>query len=66
MPTVEVRFEQLGIVADCYVGNRALPTLVNTARNIAETALGGCGIRLTKRTKLTILRDVSGIINPSR
>ncbi|GLT71132.1 hypothetical protein SLA2020_431730 [Shorea laevis] len=66
LPTVEVRFEQLRIVADCYVGTRALPSLVNAARNIAETGLGCCGIRLSKRTKLTILRDVSGIINPSR
>ncbi|KAL5576927.1 hypothetical protein UlMin_018626 [Ulmus minor] len=66
LPTVEVRFSHLRIEGNCYVGTRALPTLVNAARNIAESAVGLCGIRLAERTKLTILRDVSGIIKPSR
>lgn len=66
LPTVEVRFEQLRVEADCHVGIRALPTLLNTSRNIFESALGLCGIRMTMRTKYTILKDVSGIIKPSR
>lgn len=66
LPTVEVRFEHLTVEADCYVGSRALPTLPNAALNMAESALGLIGIRLAKRTKLTILKDVSGIIKPSR
>ncbi|KAG5537776.1 hypothetical protein RHGRI_025028 [Rhododendron griersonianum] len=66
LPTVEVRFEHLTIEADCYIGNRALPSLANTVRNIAESALGLIGIRLAEATKLTILRDASGIIKPSR
>ncbi|KAK9282203.1 hypothetical protein L1049_005115 [Liquidambar formosana] len=66
LPTVEVRFEHLTVEADCYIGNRALPTLPNAARNIAESALGLLGIRLAKRTKLTILKDASGIVKPSR
>ncbi|XP_058115189.1 ABC transporter G family member 42-like isoform X2 [Magnolia sinica] len=66
LPTVEVRFEHLTIEAKCYIGNRALPTLINTARNLAESALATVGIRLAKRTTLTILKDASGIIKPSR
>lgn len=66
LPTVEVRFEHLTIEADCYIGNRALPSLANTVRNIAESALGLIGIQLAETTKLTILRDASGIIKPSR
>lgn len=66
LPTVEVRFKHLTVEADCFVGDRALPTLLNTARNIGETALGFLGIRLAQKTKLTILKDVSGIIKPSR
>ncbi|VVA18637.1 PREDICTED: pleiotropic drug resistance [Prunus dulcis] len=66
LPTVEVRFEHLTVEADCHVGTRALPTLPNVARNIAESALGLIGIRLAKRTKLTILKEASGIIKPSR
>ncbi|KAF3943211.1 hypothetical protein CMV_030208 [Castanea mollissima] len=42
------------------------PLFQNVARNIVESALGLLGIGLTKRTKLTILKDASGIIKPSR
>ncbi|XP_021765340.1 ABC transporter G family member 35-like [Chenopodium quinoa] len=66
LPTVEVRFEHLTVEADCYVGTRALPTLPNAARNFAEGILGLIGIRLAERKKLTILKDISGIVKPSR
>nr|CAB3468176.1 unnamed protein product [Digitaria exilis] len=66
LPTVEVRFEQLTVEAKCHVGSRALPTLFNTARNIAEGALGLCGLRLGRQATLTILNDVSGVVRPSR
>ncbi|KAF6148984.1 hypothetical protein GIB67_002984 [Kingdonia uniflora] len=66
LPTVEVRFQHLTIEAECFIGNRALPTLLNTARNVAESVIGLIGIRFAKSTKLTILKDASGIIKPSR
>ncbi|KAL3720970.1 hypothetical protein ACJRO7_005737 [Eucalyptus globulus] len=66
LPKVEVRFEHLNVEADCYIGSRALPTLANVALNMAESVLGLAGIRRAKRTKLTILKDVSGIVKPSR
>ncbi|KAF3333372.1 ABC transporter G family member 42 [Carex littledalei] len=66
LPKVEVRFEHLTVQAKCHVGNRALPTLTNTMLNIAESALELFGVPLTKMTTLTILKDVSGIIKPSR
>ncbi|GMQ08540.1 hypothetical protein CsSME_00052220 [Camellia sinensis var. sinensis] len=66
LPTVEVRFEHLNIEADCYIGNRALPTLANATRNMVESALSCVGIQLAKATKLTILKDASGMIKPSR
>ncbi|KAK9065385.1 hypothetical protein SSX86_016768 [Deinandra increscens subsp. villosa] len=67
LPTIEVRFENLTVKANCYVGNRAIPTLTNTARNIADMAFGFLGIGgVSKRRKLTILSDVSGMIKPSR
>ncbi|KAL2454822.1 ABC transporter G family member 29 [Abeliophyllum distichum] len=65
-PTVEVRFENLRIEADCHVGTRALPTLLNTSRDIVESMLGFLGIILAKKTRHTILRDISGITKPSR
>ncbi|KAK8639134.1 hypothetical protein V6N13_137527 [Hibiscus sabdariffa] len=66
LPTVEVRFEHLTIDANCYIGSRALPSLSNVTRNIAESVLGMLGIQLAKTTNLTILKDVSGIVKPSR
>ncbi|XP_071731908.1 ABC transporter G family member 35-like [Rutidosis leptorrhynchoides] len=66
LPTVEVRYQNLTIEADCYVGDRALPTLPNAARNYIESLLASIGISMSKKAKLTILKDVSGIIKPSR
>jgi len=36
LPTIEVRYENVCVEAECYVGDRALPTLVNAARNALE------------------------------
>lgn len=36
LPTVEVRYENLTVKANCHVGNRGLPTLWNVFRNIIE------------------------------
>ncbi|KAI3761586.1 hypothetical protein L1987_52006 [Smallanthus sonchifolius] len=66
LPTVEVRFQNLKVEADCYIGDRALPTLPNAARNLLESLQSSIGINLSKKTKLTILKDISGIIKPSR
>jgi len=66
LPTVEVRFEHVTVQAKCYIGTRALPTLVNSTMNIIDSAMGSLGIGLNKMTNLTILKDVSGIIKPSR
>lgn len=63
---MEVRFEHLTVEADCQIGSRALPTLPNVARNLAESAVGMLGINMAKRTKLTILKDASGVLKPSR
>ncbi|XP_019711082.2 ABC transporter G family member 42 [Elaeis guineensis] len=66
LATVEVRFEDITVEAECHVGNRALPTLSNAARNVVESAMGLLGISLAKRAHLTILKDANGIIKPSR
>jgi len=66
LPTVEVRYEHLTIKADCYTGNRSLPTLLNVVRNMGESALGMIGIQFAKKAQLTILKDISGVIKPGR
>ncbi|KAG0577997.1 hypothetical protein KC19_5G197200 [Ceratodon purpureus] len=66
LPTIEVRYENLSVDADCYVGSRALPTLWNSARNFAEQCLQTIRISTTKKTVLNILNNVNGIIKPQR
>uniref|UniRef100_A0A7N0TPC8 ABC transporter domain-containing protein n=1 Tax=Kalanchoe fedtschenkoi TaxID=63787 RepID=A0A7N0TPC8_KALFE len=65
-PTVEVRFKNLRVEADCYVGTRALPTLLNSFRNIVESALAAVRLKSAETTRYTILKDISGIVRPSR
>ncbi|KAH7532597.1 hypothetical protein FEM48_Zijuj04G0038300 [Ziziphus jujuba var. spinosa] len=66
LPTVEVRYQNLFVEAECeIVEGKPLPTLWNTLKNII------CGMTQITRCKsqvkkLEILKDVSGIIKPSR
>ncbi|GFZ20341.1 pleiotropic drug resistance 6 [Actinidia rufa] len=66
IPKIEVRFQNLSIEGDAYVGTRALPTLLNTTLNTLEGALGLIGVAPSKKRIVKILKDVSGIIRPSR
>ena len=67
IPTAEVRFRDLSVEAECHVGTRALPTLANAALDTAESLLGRLGVNLGgKRRPLRILKDVSGVVRPSR
>eukprot|EP01018_Ginkgo_biloba_P025406 Gb_34606 [translate_table: standard] len=69
LPTVEVRFQHLSVAAECFVGGRSLPTLWNTARNFTEACwslLGTVGLSFTKSKALTIIKDATGILKPSR
>ncbi|KAM5583255.1 ABC transporter G family member 31-like [Rosa sericea] len=63
---VEVRYENLNIVADVQTGSRALPTLINYTRDGIEGFLTSCRIFKPKRRSLTILNNVSGVIKPGR
>ncbi|KAK6933503.1 Plant PDR ABC transporter associated [Dillenia turbinata] len=66
IPQIEVRFEHLSIEGDAYVGNRALPTLLNSTLNAIEGILGFLKLYPSKKRVVKILRDVSGIVKPSR
>ncbi|CAL9023387.1 unnamed protein product [Prunus brigantina] len=66
LPTIEVRFEHLKIAAEACVGSRALPTVFNYCVNLVEGLLNSFHILPSKKQHLTILKDVSGIIKPSR
>jgi hypothetical protein len=42
VPTIEVRYENVCIDTDCYVGNRTLPTLWNNTQNFFEVMYTTC------------------------
>ncbi|CAL0305014.1 unnamed protein product [Lupinus luteus] len=42
LPTIEVRFENLKIDAEAYVGKRALPSIMNVILNVAEVKRDNC------------------------
>ncbi|XP_078447155.1 pleiotropic drug resistance protein 2-like isoform X2 [Wolffia australiana] len=66
MPKIEVRFENLSVEADAYVGRRALPSLLNVAGHTVEGMARSVGLPVSKKTVNKILRNVSGILKPSR
>lgn len=66
LPSIEVRFEHLKVEAEAYVGSRALPTFLNFSVNIIESFLNFFHIISSKKKRVTILNDVSGIVKPSR
>ncbi|CAN4095920.1 unnamed protein product [Withania somnifera] len=66
LPSIEVRYEHLNVDADAYIGSRALPTFINFMTNFVETLLNSLHILPSKKRQITILKDVSGMIKPSR
>ncbi|KAL2332424.1 hypothetical protein Fmac_020005 [Flemingia macrophylla] len=66
IPTIEVRYEHLNIEAETFVGSRALPSFINAATDVIEGFLNFFHIIRSKKKHVTILKDVSGIIKPSR
>ncbi|KAM3236224.1 pleiotropic drug resistance protein 1-like [Capsicum annuum] len=66
LPSIEVRYEHLNIDADAYVGSRALPTFINFMTNFVETFLNSVHILPSRKRQITILKDLSGMIKPSR
>ncbi|XP_062030547.1 pleiotropic drug resistance protein 3-like isoform X1 [Rosa rugosa] len=66
LPTVEVRYQNLFVEAECeVVQGKPLPTLWNTLKSFLSvmTQIFGCK---PQAYKLEILKEVSGIIKPSR
>ncbi|XP_008795450.2 ABC transporter G family member 36-like [Phoenix dactylifera] len=66
LPTIEVRYEHLNIHAETYVGNRGLPTILNSTINVLESLANYFHILPSRKRSLSILHDVSGVIKPQR
>ncbi|KAF5739958.1 Pleiotropic drug resistance 9 [Tripterygium wilfordii] len=66
LPTVEVRYKNLCVEAECQVvRGKALPTLWNSAKS-ALSVCGSLSGSSSSKARLSILNDVSGIIKPGR
>ncbi|KAM4118795.1 hypothetical protein ACJW30_03G009000 [Castanea mollissima] len=66
LPTVEVRYKNLRVEAECeVVHGKPLPTLWNSVKNMLSvfTKLSGSMSRLAK---ISIINEVSGILKPGR
>ncbi|XP_054790659.1 ABC transporter G family member 31-like [Prosopis cineraria] len=66
VPKIEVRYKNLNVEADVQIGSRALPTLINSSRDVLENVITKLRIFRPKRHSLTILNNVSGVIKPKR
>ncbi|XVF66041.1 hypothetical protein PTKIN_Ptkin10aG0002200 [Pterospermum kingtungense] len=65
LPTVEVRYKNVYVEAECQlVHGKPLPTLWNAAKNMLSGLTNLWGPK--QEAKISILKDVSGIIKPGR
>ncbi|CAH8257288.1 unnamed protein product [Arabidopsis lyrata] len=66
VPKIEVRYENISVEGDVRSASRALPTLFNVTLNTMESILGFFHLLPSKKRKIEILKDISGIVKPSR
>ncbi|ONK80704.1 uncharacterized protein A4U43_C01F20830 [Asparagus officinalis] len=65
-PTIEVRFENLDIGAEVYVGDRGVPNALNFFTNKIEGLLNTLHVLPSRKRTTAILNGISGIIKPGR
>ncbi|KAM1513519.1 hypothetical protein ACFX1Z_024934 [Malus domestica] len=66
IPALEVRYEHVKVDAEAHVGTRALPSFFNFYINFFEGILSSLHLLKSRKKHVSILRDLSGIIRPSR
>ncbi|GMI97568.1 polar auxin transport inhibitor sensitive 1, PLEIOTROPIC DRUG RESISTANCE 9 [Hibiscus trionum] len=67
LPTVEVRYRNLGVEAECdVIHGKHLPTLWNSLQTIVSYPAQRLFGSKSHRAKMSIVKDVSGIIKPGR
>ncbi|KAH7655222.1 Xenobiotic-transporting ATPase protein [Dioscorea alata] len=66
LPTIEVRYSELCVEAECQVvQGKPLPTLWNATKGLFSSLFRFMGL-YHEEAKISIIKDVSGIIKPSR
>ncbi|KAE8008363.1 hypothetical protein FH972_004884 [Carpinus fangiana] len=66
LPSVEVRYQNLSVEAECeVVHGKPIPTVWNTLKHVIVGVARTIGCK-SQANKIRILKDVSGIIKPSR
>ncbi|KAK8645854.1 hypothetical protein V6N13_119662 [Hibiscus sabdariffa] len=66
IPKLEVRYENLRVDAEAYVGSRTVPSFFNFFTNRLQSILHTLRLLSSGKKHVSILRDVSGIIRPCR
>ncbi|KAL4597775.1 hypothetical protein ACB092_11G013400 [Castanea dentata] len=66
LPKIEVRYENLKVVANVQSSSRTLPTLINSSREAIEFILTRLRIFRPERHSLRILNNISGEVKPGR
>ncbi|XP_060668670.1 ABC transporter G family member 38 [Ziziphus jujuba] len=66
LPTIEVRFENLNVDGEAYVGSRALPSIPNFYFNLIESVANYLHILPSRKKKFQVLHNVNGIVKPGR
>ncbi|KAI6681764.1 hypothetical protein NL676_035645 [Syzygium grande] len=66
LPTIEVRFQYLNVEAEASVGDRAVPTVLNSFINRLEDVGHFLHLLPSHKRRFSVLRNVSGIIRPGR
>ncbi|KAK9815219.1 hypothetical protein WJX72_000157 [[Myrmecia] bisecta] len=63
---VEVRFNDLRVETEVFVGNRALPTVKNSMQGFFEAFTRPLGLARPQQRPFRILKGVSGVLKPGR
>ncbi|XP_020270786.1 ABC transporter G family member 36-like [Asparagus officinalis] len=66
IPMIEVRYENLNVEAEIHVGNRGLPTSLNSVINVLEAFGNYLHILPSRKKPLLVLSNISGIVKPQR
>ncbi|KAL1194449.1 ABC transporter G family member 38 [Cardamine amara subsp. amara] len=66
LPTIEVRFEDMNVTAEAYPGSKVVPTVMNSYVTIVKGVGNKTGVLRMEKKRISILKDVSGIIKPGR